>query len=131
VTLESGSHVGFIDMAPTVFRWLENPDRFGCTALMRGLKSAQASNGGKPLPNLGELIGGPGVDAKASTAPCQTTEFARAMRPARQHTLVTLAIYSFLESQFSASPTVRNGMHEYLIDRLAKENKDVTVSAGE
>jgi hypothetical protein len=53
------------------------------------------------------------------------------MRPARQHTLVTLAIYSFLESQFSASPTVRNGMHEYLIDRLAKENKDVTVSAGE
>jgi predicted dienelactone hydrolase len=131
VTLESGSHVGFIDMAPTVFRWLENPDKLGCAAVMSALKSAQASNGGKPLPNLGELIGGAGVDAKASTVPCQTTEFARAMRPARQHTLVTLAIYSFLESQFSASPTVRQGMHEYLIDRLAKENKDVTVSAGE
>jgi predicted dienelactone hydrolase len=131
VTLQSGSHVGFIDMAPTVFRWLENPDKFGCAALMRGLKSAQASNGGKPLPGLGELIGGTGVDATASTVPCQTTEFARAMRPARQHTLVTLAIYSFLESQFSASPTVRKGMHDYLIDRLPKENEDVTVSAGE
>ena len=86
VTLDSGSHVGFIDMAPMVFRWLDNPDKFGCVALMRGLKDAQASTIGKPLPSLRELIGGTGVDANASTAPCQTSEFARAMRPARQHT---------------------------------------------
>ncbi len=131
VTLESGSHVGFIDMAPTVFRWLDNPDKLGCTGLMRGLKSAQESNGGKPLPTLGELIGGAGVDATASTPPCQATEFAHAMRPARQHTLVTLAIYSFLESQFSTSPTVRNDMHEYLVDHLPKENQDVSVRVGE
>ena len=132
VTLDSGSHVGFIDTAPMFFRWLSNPDKLGCAALMHGLKSAQeASKSGKPLPNLGELIGGPGVDAKASTAPCQTAEFTPAMHPARQHTLVTLAIYSFLESQFSASETTRNVMHEYLFNQLSKENKDVTVSLGE
>jgi pimeloyl-ACP methyl ester carboxylesterase len=132
VTLDSGSHVGFIDMAPMLFRWLSNPDKLGCVALMHGLKKAQeALRTGKPLPNLGELIGGPGVDAKVSTAPCQTSEFTRAMHPARQHTLVTLAIYSFLESQFSPSQTTRNEMHEYLFNQLSKENKDVTVDAGE
>jgi pimeloyl-ACP methyl ester carboxylesterase len=132
VTLDSGSHVGFIDMAPMVFRWLDNPDKLGCVALMHGLKAAQeASKTGKPLPSLGELIGGPGVDAKASTPPCQNRELARAMRPARQHTLVTLAIYSFLESQFSSSATTRQAMHEYLVSQLARENQDLTVSLGE
>ena len=53
------------------------------------------------------------------------------MRPARQHTLVTLAIYSFLESQFSASETTRQQMREYLVNQLAKENQDLTVSVGE
>jgi predicted dienelactone hydrolase len=132
VTLDSGSHVGFIDMAPMIFRWLDNPDKLGCVGLMRGLKAAQeASTTGKPLPNLGELIRGPGVDAKASSAACQAREFARAMRPARQHTLVTLAIYSFLESQFSSSATTRQAMHEYLVSQLARENQDLTVSLGD
>jgi pimeloyl-ACP methyl ester carboxylesterase len=132
VTLEAGSHVGFIDMAPMVFRWLHNPDKLGCVGLMHGLKAAQqASGAGKPLPSLGELIGGAGVDAKASTAPCQTSEFARAMRPARQHTLVTLAIYSFLESRFSPSETTRQAMHEYLLNQLPRENEDLTVSLGD
>jgi predicted dienelactone hydrolase len=132
VTLESGSHVGFIDMAPMVFRWLDNPDKLGCVALMRGLKAAQqASTNGQPLPGLGELIGGAGVDWKASTAPCQSSELARAMRPARQHTLTTLAIYSFLESRFSPSETTRQAMHEYLFNQLPKENDDLTVSLGE
>jgi predicted dienelactone hydrolase len=132
VTLDSGSHVGFIDMAPMVFRWFDNPDKFGCVALMRGLKAAQqAATNGQPLPGLGELIGGAGVDWKASTAPCQSSELARAMRPARQHTLVTLAIYSFLESRFSPSETTRQAMHEYLFNQLPKENKDLTVSLGE
>jgi hypothetical protein len=128
VTLDSGSHVGFIDMAPMAFRWLDNPDKFGCVALMRGLKAAQqASTTGKPLPTLGDLIGGPGVDAKAATAPCQTREFARAMRPSRQHTLVTLAVYSFLESRFSPSETTRQAMHEYLFNQLSRENSDLTI----
>jgi len=131
VTLESGSHVGFIDMAPIVFRWFDNPDKLGCVGLMHGLKVAQGSSTGKPLPSLGELIGGPGVDPKASSGACQTREFPRAMRPARQHTLATLAIYSFLESEFSASETTRQEMHEYLVNQLARENQDVTVSVGE
>jgi dienelactone hydrolase len=132
VTLESGSHVGFIDMAPMVFRWFNNPDKLGCVGLMHGLKAAQQASGtGKPLPSLGELIGGTGVDATASAAPCQSGELARAMRPARQHTLVTLAIYSFLESRFSPSETTRQAMHEYLLNQLPRENEDLTVSLGE
>jgi len=128
VTLESGSHVGFIDMAPVVFRWFHNPDKLGCVGLMHGLRAAQqASSTGKPLPSLGELIGGPGIDAQASTPACQTSEFAQAMRPARQHTLVTLATYSFLESRFAASETTRQVMREYLFTQLSRENEDLTV----
>jgi predicted dienelactone hydrolase len=44
VTLDSGSHVGFIDMAPMAFRWLDNPDKLGCAALMHRLKAAQEAS---------------------------------------------------------------------------------------
>jgi pimeloyl-ACP methyl ester carboxylesterase len=129
ITLQTGSHVGFIDMAPKVFRWFDNPDSLGCAGLMHELKKAQEaakSGTGASLPSLGEIIGGPGVAVKDSTPPCQNHDYARAMRPARQHTLVTLAIYSFLESQLSASETTRKEMHEFLVDHLSEENKDVT-----
>jgi hypothetical protein len=53
------------------------------------------------------------------------------MRPARQHALATLAIYSFLESQFSASAATRQEMHSYLLNGFASENEDVKVSSGE
>jgi pimeloyl-ACP methyl ester carboxylesterase len=132
VALDTGSHVGFIDMAPALFRWLNNPDRIGCVGLMYGLKKAQeGSAGGKPLPNLGELLGGPpGIDAKLGTAPCKSGEYPRAMRPARQHTLTTLAVYSFLESLFSPAEITRAEMHAYLFEQFSKENKDVTVIVG-
>lgn len=131
VALQSGSHVGFIDMAPALFRWMRNPDTFGCVGLTYGLKKAQqGSAGGKPLPNLGELIGGPGVDATAVAAPCKNSEYPRAMRPARQHTLTALAAFSFLESQFSPSEATRDEMHKYLFEQLSMENKDAVVIAG-
>jgi hypothetical protein len=41
---------------------------------------------------------------------------------------VTLAIYSFLESQFSPSQATRSQMRQYLVDQFSKENKDVAVS---
>jgi len=132
VALDWGNHIGFAGVATTFFRWFDNPDKLGCAAVMRALKKAQdASPAGKPLPNLGELIGGPGVDAKASGAPCRITEFPTAMRPTRQHALSTLAIYSFLESQFSPSDATRQQMHDYLFHQLANENQDVAVSSGE
>jgi len=129
VALDSGSHVGFIDMAPALFRWLNNPDNLGCVGLMYGLKKAQeGSADGKPLPNLGELLGGPpGIDAKQATAPCKNAEYPRAMRPARQHTLTTLAVFSFLESLFSPSADTRTEMHNYLFEQFSKENKDAAV----
>ncbi|MGO9935710.1 MAG: alpha/beta hydrolase family protein [Steroidobacteraceae bacterium] len=130
VTLQSGSHVGFIDMAPTLFRWMNNPDEFGCVGLLHALKNAQQTDKTAARPaTLSEILArsGSGIDEKRSTAPCQAREFARAMRPARQHSLVALSIYSFLESQFSPSQTTRQEMREYLFDQLSKENKDVTV----
>jgi hypothetical protein len=129
VALDSGSHVGFIDMAPALFRWLDNPDKLGCVGLMYGLKKAQeGSADGKPLPNLGELLGGPpGIDAKQATAPCKNAEYPRAMRPARQHTLTTLAVFSFLESLFSPAEDTRTEMHNYLFGQFSKENQDATV----
>jgi len=129
VALQAGNHVGFIDLAPALFRWLNNADKLGCAGLMRGLKKAQeGAADGKPLPNLGELLGGsPGVDAKFATVPCKNGEYARAMRPARQHALTTLALYSFLESLFAPTELRRAEMHKYLFEQFSQENKDVTV----
>jgi dienelactone hydrolase len=131
VALDAGSHVGFIDLAPALFRWLNNADELGCVGLMRGLKKAQeGAADGKPLPNLGELLGGsPGVDKQFATVPCKSGTYARAMRPARQHTLTTLAIYSFLESLFAPTELRRAEMHKYLFEQFAQENQDVSVTA--
>jgi predicted dienelactone hydrolase len=132
VTLEAGTHIGFAGVATTLFRWFDNADQIGCMLVMRGLRKAQeAAATGKPMPGLGELIGGPGVDANASSVPCQNQTFPRAMRPARQHALVTLAVYSFLEEQFSSSEAVRLQMHDYLFKQLPTENRDVTVTPGD
>jgi hypothetical protein len=50
------------------------------------------------------------------------------MRPVRQHSLSVLAIYSFLESQFSPSETVRKEMQDFLFNHLSAENSEVILS---
>jgi len=54
----------------------------------------------------------------------------RAMRPAQQQMLATLATYSFFESLFNTDATQRLMFATYLQQTFANENKVVSVEAG-
>ncbi len=120
VTLEGGSHVGFVDLAPRFFRFSDNPDAIGCRYLRRNLDVESDPDPDGPFAALGgsEM----GIELGESAArPCDDDELAHAMRPARQHVLTTLAVRAFLESEFGASETSRSAASRYLAHTLARD----------
>jgi predicted dienelactone hydrolase len=122
VTLDGGSHVGFVTIASTFLRWFEHPDALVCPMLLAGLE-----NGGGSRP---ETIMEPnpsiGISATVSE-PCPSDDFNRAMRPGQQQMLTRLAIYAFLESTFAADPSRRQAMQMYLESGLVGENAAVSI----
>lgn len=120
VTLEGGSHVGFADLAPRVFRFYDNPDSIGCRYLRRNLDVDSDPDPDGPFAALGgsEM----GIELRENAArPCDDDELAHAMRPARQHVLTTLAVRAFLEAEFGASEASRSAASRYLAHTLARD----------
>lgn len=126
VTVKKGSHTGFAGGMASVFRWTDNPDEIGCTALMNNLSSDTVSRDGI-LP-ADESIG---ILAGATSLPCQADEYNRSMRPADQLMLTRLVVYSFLESVFATDVDQRAEMRKFLLNVMAHENSDVIVEIAE
>lgn len=122
VTLKSGSHVGFADIARYMSRWSRHGDTLPCGALM-GAVAEDADLG--DVPGLGGLE--QGVAQGQGGRPCDPLPSVRSMRPARQQMLTILAAFSFFESRFAEEAADRNEAVDYLATGLAAENDDVTV----
>lgn len=122
VTLDGGSHVGFVTIASTFLRWFDHPDALVCPMLLSGLE-----NGGGSRPET-IMTPNPAIGISATVSqPCPSDDFNRAMRPGIQQMLTRLAAYSFLESTFAADPSRQQAMHEYLRTGLMQENDAVHV----
>ena len=126
VTLRGGSHAGFAEIARYVFRWIGNPDTLVCRALA-GAVSDAGEGEGLAVAGLGDLEDG--VDQSRGDTPCQRPSTERAMRPARQQMLTTLAAFAFFQSQFGEDPGTRRHAETYLDTSLATENPDASVEA--
>ena len=126
VTLRGGSHAGFAEIARYVFRWVSNPDTLACRALAGALTDAGAGEG-LAVAGLGDV--NDGVDQSRGDTPCQRPSTERAMRPARQQTLTTLAAFAFFQSQFAVDVATRRHAETYLDTILARENPDASVEA--
>lgn len=122
VTLDGGSHVGFVTIASTYLRWFNHPDALVCPMLVAGLE-----NGGSGRPEtILEPDAAMGISNTVSE-PCPNENFNRAMRPGRQQMLTRLAVYAFLESTFASEAAQRQEMQAYLNTGLAQENSGVQV----
>lgn len=122
VTLEGGSHVGFVTIASTFLRWFDHPDALVCPMLLAGLE-----NGGGSRPET-IMTPNPAIGISATVSePCPSDNFNRAMRPGQQQMLTRLAVYAFLESAFAADPSRQQGMQAYLESGLAEENAEVSI----
>jgi predicted dienelactone hydrolase len=124
VTIKGASHAGFAGISAILFRWVNNPDSIGC-ASMKG----KVERNDKPFEALvDEKIG---VVKSERAGYCENyDQLPRAMRPAQQQMLTTLAIFSFFESLFNNDATQRLMYATYLQQVLPNENKAVNVDAG-
>jgi len=121
VTLDQGSHVGFAGMSATFFRWFRHPDQLICPLLLNNL-DLEASQA-EPILTADAEIG----ISISEEVPCMTETFNRAMRPADQQMLTRLALYAFLEQEFSHDTEQRQQMQRYLKIGFEAENPAVRV----
>lgn len=122
VTLDGGSHVGFVTIASTFLRWFDHPDALVCPMLLAGLE-----NGGGSRPET-IMTPNPAIGISATVSePCPNENFDRAMRPGQQQMLTRLAVYAFLESTFALEPSRRQAMRSYLASGLVEENAVVSI----
>jgi predicted dienelactone hydrolase len=124
-TIKGGSHAGFAGISALLFRWVNNPDSYGCASMKGKIERNDKS--------FDALVDEQyGVTSSARAHYCENYKnLPRAMRPAQQQMYATLAIYSFLESLFNPDAGVRENAKNYLLKTLPAENSDVTVDAGD
>lgn len=122
VTLDKGSHVGFAGMSATFFRWFRHPDQLICPLLLNNLDLEGSES--EPILEADSEIG----ISISEEVPCMMETFDRAMRPADQQMLTRLALYAFLEKEFSHDIEQRQQMERYLNGGFAAENPTVNVN---
>lgn len=118
LTIEAGTHLGFVEFASTWMRFNENPDGTACEAVTDQFEESPEQPG-----NPFEPLGGPdvGIDAAAWQIPCQRTAFGRAMRPQQQHWITAVAVRAFFDSLFDEDATARAEAMRYLSEILPSE----------
>lgn len=121
VSIEKASHAGFAAPA-SALRWFNNPDQIGCWMIAGAVDTAESEQ-------WYDQIGSPeqGIIQLENPAMCTTNPMPEAMNPIRQHWLTTLAVGSFLQSQFATDTKEQQRYHNYLVQQLAYENPEIKV----
>ncbi len=124
VSIDGASHTGFASVA-TALRWLENPDSIGCHQVTQGLEKTEDEDWSWQLGSAEE-----GLIFGEQPKLCTQMPLPPAMNPIRQHWLNTLAVYTFLESQFALAELQRRAAHDFLMNKFPAEQTDVRVRGG-
>jgi dienelactone hydrolase len=130
LTLDAGTHLGFVDFAELWMRFSYNPDATACERIgeLGGSELGGGEEPGNPFEMLGTVEDG--IDAAAWVLPCQGDQpIGKAMRPARQHLITSLAVRAFLDSLFAKDPALRAEARDYLRSGLPGELPDARYSA--
>jgi len=120
VTIEGGSHLGFVGIADPMFRFSDNPDSLGCAAVMAVLGDD---------PNATFLtLGSPeeGVDPQRDLPGICDYGYGETTHPGRQHMITQIAAVSFLESVFNPDARQREAAREQLQVALAADFEEAS-----
>ncbi|MCB1616240.1 MAG: hypothetical protein KDI30_09525, partial [Pseudomonadales bacterium] len=126
VTIRGGSHTGFAGIASILFRWIDNPDTVGCSSIKKNIPRNVEDNFLTPLGGEEK-----GVIVLDRSLPCEVSPLPKAIAPADQQMITTLAIYSCLQSHFLEDAAKRQDFKTYLLYYLGEENSRVTVTFNE
>ena len=115
ITIEGGTHLGFIGLADPAFRFMDNPDTLGCTAVMAVLDE----NPNEPFETMGNPADG--IDSARDLPGICDYGYAAAAHPGRQQMITEIATLSFFESVFSMVPARRVQARNQLTNHLASD----------
>lgn len=120
VTIEGGSHLGFLGVADPAFRLMDNPDTLGCAGVLAVV--------GENPDSAFELLGGvaEGIDLQRDLPGLCENEMLEAVHPGRQRMITQIAVLSFFESVFSESRTRRDEAWRELTQHLVADFPEAT-----
>jgi dienelactone hydrolase len=113
IEIEGGTHLGFGSISEPWLRLMNHPDGLGCTAVLSNL----GSDPNAAFVALGDASDGIVLDANIPEV-CATMPSEKALHPARQQMVTSIAALSFFEFVFNEDPAKRQAAYEQLSNAL-------------
>lgn len=121
LTIDGGSHLGFIGAAEPMFRFMHNPDSLGCGAVLAAL--GEDSNA--VFADLGSVDEGVYL-APGTPGVCELMPLRETSHPGRQHMITQIAALSFLESVFAENESSRSAAELQLSATLSQDFEEAS-----
>ncbi len=115
ITIEGGSHLGFLGAADPTFRFMANPDSIGCG----GVLAVVGDNPNAAFATLGTVE--EGIDLQRDLPGLCEGELLEALHPGRQRMITQIAVLSFFESVFNENRSRRDEAWRELTQHLAAD----------
>lgn len=112
ITIDGGTHLGFLGAAEPAFRWMDNPDTLGCA----GVLAVIGDNPNAAFALLGTAE--EGIDMMRDLPGICEGGMLPAIHPGRQHMITQIAVLSFFESVFNTDRTRRDAAWRELTQHL-------------
>jgi predicted dienelactone hydrolase len=124
IGIEGGTHLGFGSISEPWLRLMNHPDGLGCTAVLSNL----GSDPNAAFVALGDESDGIVLDSD-TPALCETMPIEKALHPARQQMVTSIAALSFFEFVFNKDPAKRQAAYEQLSNTLPADMSEAKFSA--
>jgi dienelactone hydrolase len=124
IGIEGGTHLGFGSISEPWLRLMNHPDGLGCTAVLSNL----GSDPNAAFVVLGDESDGIVLDSD-TPALCETMPIEKALHPARQQMVTSIAALSFFEFVFNKDPAKRQAAYEQLSNTLPADMSEAKFSA--
>jgi len=116
VGIEGGTHLGFGGISEPWLRLMNHPDGLGCTAVLSNL----GSDPNAPFIPLGDESDGIVLDPDIPSV-CETMPTEKALHPARQQMITSIAVLSFFEYVFDEDPIRQEDAYDELSSSLSSD----------
>ena len=123
IEIEGGSHLGFGSISEPWLRLMNHPDGLGCTAVLSNL----GSDPNAAFVALGDASDGIVLNANIPEV-CATMPSEKALHPARQQMVTSIAALSFFEFVFNEDPAKRQAAYEQLSNALPTDMSEAKVT---
>ena len=126
LSIEGGSHLGFVSIAEPMLRSMANPDSLGCQAILAAVEQGNEADADfNPWLTLGTEEEGIAFDGPQPGL-CTDYPLPAAIHAGRQHMITRLALLGFMETYFGETPDRRRDAKMLVSKHLQNDFIEVT-----